>query len=307
MQCATNMKHATIAHGYLPLLTSFNRVVLLTCCAFLLAVSIAFAPILKADKPERIVSMNVCTDQLLMLIADHSRISSVSHLAHQSENSAMWESARKFPANHGMAEEITSYRPDLIITSKFSRPQVSLLRKIGYSVLEIPIAETFSEIRANIRTVAEAVGETERGEQLIAEFDEAIKTSRNQRDRYTPLIALYFENGFTFGSNTLISEIIDQAGFRNLATELGISGGIRLPLEILVTHRPEALMITNRNYSPALANELPNHPAIRLYFSEVPKIGSSSNLWICGTPFAAEAISRLVKFRKTFFATPGDS
>ena len=298
------MKH--ISHEYLSSLTCFNRVVLPACCAFLLAMSIAFAPIVKAGKPERIVSMNVCTDQLLMLIADHSRISSVSHLAHQPENSAMWESARKFPANHGLAEEITSYRPDLIITSKFSRPQVSLLRKIGYSVLEIPIAESFSAIRANIRMVAEAVGETERGEQLIAEFDDAIKTAQDQRDRYKPLIALYFENGFTFGRNTLISEIVDQAGFRNLATELGISRG-RLPLEILVTHRPEALMITNRNYSPALANELPNHPAIRLYFSETPKIGSNSNLWICGTPFAAEAISRLVKFRKTFFAIPGDS
>ena len=300
------MKHALTAHEYISPLTCFNRVVLPACCAFLLAVSIVFAPIVKADKPERIVSMNVCTDQLLMLLADQDRISSVSYLAHRSVNSPMWEFARKFPANHGMAEEITSYRPDLVITSKFSSPQVSLLRKIGYSVLEIPIAENFSQIQANIRTVAKAVSEIERGEQLITEFDEAIKTAQDQRDRYKPLIALYFENGFTFGSNTLISEIIDHAGFRNLATELGISRG-RLPLEILVTHRPEALMMTNRNYPPSLANELPNHPAIRLYFSEVPKIGSDSNLWICGTPFVTEAISRLVKFRKTFFATPGDS
>lgn len=246
-------------------------------------------------KPERIVSMNLCTDQLVMLLADRERIASVSYLAADPNASAMADSAAGLKFNHGLAEEILPLKPDLVLAGALTtRPTVFLLRKLGHRVVELPVASSLSDVRSNIRAVAEAIGEPARGEALVSEFNRKLSVLGGEQARLRPLAVLYWANGYTSGKDTLANAAVEAAGFRTLAGELGLLGTSQLPLETLLAADPDVLVMGRVRDEPALANEIFRHPALRQAFADRPKVRVPDHLWVCGTPFIANAIEQLV-------------
>ena len=83
-------------------------------------------------KPRRIVSINLCADQLLLMLAGRENIVSLSYFATNPEISYMAEAAHGIPVNHGRSEEILLLRPDLVLTGPFTtRTTAALLRRSG--------------------------------------------------------------------------------------------------------------------------------------------------------------------------------
>lgn len=256
-------------------------------------------------KPKRIVSMNLCTDQLVMLLAEHERIASLSYLALDPQASALAEEAANLPVNHGLSEEILPLEPDLILAGTFTtRPTVFLLRKLNFPVIELPVVVSLEDIRKNIRTVADALGETERGENLIAAMDHRLPSPPETSDEHRPLAALYWANGYTSGKGTLAHNAVVAAGFRNLGSELGLTGTSQLPLETLLAADPGVLITGRVRQGAALANEFFRHPALKLAFANRPRVSMPDHLWVCGTPFVAEAVERLSQARDAAQAGP---
>ena len=87
---------------------------LLVACGFLaLCIPAAAAP-------ARVVSTNLCTDQLAMLLAAPGQLVSVSWLAADPRSSTMAAEAARYPANHGLAEEIFLLSPDLVLAGSYT-------------------------------------------------------------------------------------------------------------------------------------------------------------------------------------------
>lgn len=264
--------------------------------------SISFA------KPVRIVSMNLCTDQLLMLLVARKHIAAVSYLAIDPHSSAMAEQAVGLTINYGQAEEILSLAPDLILAGTFTtRPTVFLLQKLGYPVVELPVANNLPAIRNNIRIVAKAVGEIKRGETLIIRFDRQLTalTQSLMIDQPTvkPLAVLYWANSYTSGIGTLANAVLEVSGLTNFAVQLEIHGTRQLSLEGLLMAQPDVLIAGRiRENEPALANEIFRHPALRQAFAHKPLVRIADYLWVCGTPFIIEAITQLVEVRQQWLA-----
>lgn len=257
------------------------------------------APLPAAAKPMRIVSINVCVDQLLLLIAPRERIAALSFLAQEPAVSVLAKEAEGLPITYGLAEEILPLAPDLVLTSAFStRPTVAILRKLGVPVLELPVASDLAGIRRNIRLVSEALGETARGEALIAAFDSRLAAVAPTPDDPKPLAVLYGANGYTAGRDTLPAAAMAAAGYRNLAVELGLSGTARLPLEHLLSADPALLIVNHSERGPALAQVALQHPALRRAFADRALIQVPSALWVCGTPLVADAVELLAQLRQ---------
>jgi iron complex transport system substrate-binding protein len=249
-----------------------------------------------AAAPRRFVSMNLCTDQLLMMLADREEIVSLSHLSRRKDLSVMAEQAMQYPVNHGLAEEIMRFKPDIVFAGVFSRPAtVFMLKHLGYRVEVLPVASGFNTIVQNIRTLAGAVGHSERGEQLIARFNQRLQTFKKSLPAERPVVVLYRENHYTTGKNTLANVIIETAGFENLAASLGISGSGHLPLERLLMH-PVDLLIQGRRRSPdgSVAAAALMHPAYQHYVADRKSINIDDRLWICGTPYVLKAVDQLM-------------
>ncbi len=275
------------------------------CLIFLLiAVSeIWLEPVLA--KPERIVSINLCTDQLLMLLADRDRIISVSYLATKKDTSAMIREATGITKNHGRAEEIMLMKPDLILAGSFtSHPTVFLLKKLGYRIVEVPVIRNLDDIRQNIKTVAEAIGEPQRGIKMIANFDDRLSALQASPTTKKPIAVFYRENSYTTGGHTLANAILDTAGMLNLAKQLGISGSGHLPLETLLTHPSDILILgRKRSQKGSVAAAAFDHPAFKKLAESRLAITIHNPYWICGTPFVLDAIEHLVTVKKTWQKT----
>jgi iron complex transport system substrate-binding protein len=254
------------------------------------ALGLSVMPTLAQDTPpRRVVSMNLCTDQLAMLIAGEGQLHSVSVLASDPRSSAMARQAEALVTNHALAEEIFLMEPDLVLAGTFSsRATVGLLRRLGFRVEEFAPATSFDDVRDHIARIGELLHRQQRAAELIAEVDAGLArlASGPQSGR---TIALYEPNSYTAGSGTLANEIFTAAGLVNIAERLGIAGSARLPLEQLIMAKPDLIGRSSSDYgAPALAQENLVHPAFRaLAVQQVVDLPVAK--MICGAPFTLDA------------------
>src|ERR1700760_2769575 len=59
----------------------------------------------QAAAPQRVMSLNLCTDQLLLQLLPPERIASVTYLSRERSNAYRVAEAQRVPMNHGLAEE----------------------------------------------------------------------------------------------------------------------------------------------------------------------------------------------------------
>lgn len=240
--------------------------------------------------PERVVSMNLCTDQLAMMLAAEGQLISVSNLARNPRMSPMAEEAGQYRINHGRAEEIYLLRPDLVIAGQFaSGPTVQMLRRIGVRVEVLPTAESIDAIREQILAVGGLLERGEAAEELLTRFDRGL--ARVRRDESRGDVALYYANGVTSGRDTLAGTIIEAAGYGNIADDYGIAGTIRLPLELLVMAQPDRLITGAKWPGQSRSEAILDHPALKRLAPDSAE--ATDRDWICGTPFILRAIEAL--------------
>ena len=248
------------------------------------------------EGPRRIASLSLCSDELVLLLADRADIASVSYLAADAEFSSVAEQARGLPLNRGRAEEIVALDPDLILSSQFSASAtVSLLRRLGHDVEVLGFPATLDESYAQIRRVAALLGRPARGEALVARMQARIAAAREALSGLAGKTAVFYaSNGYSYGSGTLRDALLQDIGWRNVAAEAGLSGPGLLPLESLLSRRPDYLLV---NGDPAreapLAQSLLRHPALRRSFAAGQVLELPDRLFQCAGPSLAAAWTRL--------------
>ncbi|MCX8999551.1 ABC transporter substrate-binding protein [Rhizobiaceae bacterium BDR2-2] len=258
------------------------------------ALSIAALPARAGAAPARVVSINLCTDQLAMLIADKGQLLSVSAIARDPHSSAMTREASAFPVNHGQAEEIFLLKPDLVLAGTYTaRATVGLLRGLDIRVEQFVPDTSFEDVKASIRRMGTLLGREARAEELSRRIDaELERTSRLPRSG--KLAALYYANSYTSGAGTLAHAVIEAAGLENLAARLGIRGTASIPLEALVMAMPDVVVAGDRDYEPpALAQENFSHPAFRALIEHSGEVAMPVRNTVCGGPFTLAAVRML--------------
>lgn len=247
--------------------------------------------------PQRVVSMNLCTDQLAMLIANEDQLVSVSALAKDPLNSTMAEQAAGYAINHGRAEEIHLLQPDLVITGRFNAgPTVEMLRRLGISVVVFEPANSLQDIRENLLKMGKVLGQTERAQALVASFDQRL-AMLSEPALNPPRAALYFPNGYTRGDNTLLGDIVRNAGFANVATEAGVHAGAHMSLEKLVMAAPDIIITGSRHDGKSRSENILQHPALDTAARWQVTHELQTSDWVCGTPQALAAVERIGALR----------
>jgi iron complex transport system substrate-binding protein len=255
----------------------------------ILGAALLLAPLAAAEPPRRVVSANLCTDQLAMLIAAPGQLVSVSQVARDPVSSAMAAEAEGFAVNHGTAEEIFLLAPDLVLAGEYLGPDARLtLERLGLRVETFRIDSSLKDVRANILRMGALLGRAARAAELVATLDAALAPPPPGP---RPTAALFYANAYTSGAGTLADEILRQAGLDNLAARQGVSGLARLPLELLALEAPDLLVIGQDYTTPALAQAVLRHPAARALGSE--RTAVADNLWVCGLPQTAQAVMAL--------------
>jgi len=270
-----------------------------------LAVALSLAGPVAAEAPARVVSMNLCTDQLALMLAAPGQLISVSYLAHTGAVAQLAEAARALPANHGLAEEIYLLRPDLVLAGRYSTvATVAMLERLGIPVVRFEPENSLDEVEAALRQMGDLLGRQAQAGELIAAFrrDRAALASRLTTRRTAgrthpgPRAVLYSARGWTGGSHTLSGDILRSAGLQNLADEMGLGWGGMVALESLILADPDRLILGRSGAAPGWseARAMLDHPALRASRAYRAGVAVNDRDWICGTPHVLEAVARLI-------------
>lgn len=244
----------------------------------------------------RVVSLNLCTDELALRLADPGQVLSVTHLARDPLSSNVADLARDVPVNRGLAEEVVPLKPDLVLAGAYTTPAATaVLRRLGFEVLELGDPQTLEEAYAQIRRVAERLGVPERGAAMVGEMEEALSRLPPVAGK-RPTAVVLRPNGFTTGRGSLADELMEKAGLSNLAARLPTDKMGQLALEEIVRAAPD-LVVVNADEAapPSLADALLHHPALAPFKDRT--LALPLRLWTCAGPDLAEAAALLAAAR----------
>ena len=205
--------------------------------------------------PQRIVSLNLCADELVLRLAPPGTVKSVTWLARDPTLSNVSALAQEVPA-----------------------------------------------------TVAAVLGAPEKGTQLIADIRSGLSEVPISSTGSSHLIAaVYQPNGFTIGKGSLVNDLLNRAGLRNLAVERRIDNYGELPLEVLLFARPDLLIINEgEDRGPALAYEVLRHPALVHRYRGARVVSVPSAWWSCPGPRLVDAVQRLQHAAQRLPSLPRD-
>ncbi|MGH7490517.1 MAG: ABC transporter substrate-binding protein, partial [bacterium] len=167
-------------------------------------------------EPQRIVSLNVCADQILLDLVARQRIRAVSFLAADPSVSAVADKARGIAWTRGSAEEVLALEPDLVIAGEHSTPAaVALLERLGLNILKVPTVSDLAGVRSVTRQIARATRTEAQGEALLAEFDRRLAASAatSSASAGPPTAVIYQVNNLSSGPGTLADAVLRAAGF----------------------------------------------------------------------------------------------
>ena len=244
------------------------------------------APRAKAPAvPQRIVSINLCADQLVLALADRGQIAGLTKNATDIEMSGEAAKAYGIPLLSNSAEQILAIEPDLIVGMPASRSAaLRALPRQDYPLLDLATANTLDEIYTSIRETAAAVGHPERGSALIARMQgELAGLPKPGKGR---VAAYYQRRGYMTGTGTLIDELMERVGLVNLAGTLGKPPLSQLSLEEMVAAQPDFLIVESAtDVVTDQGSEMLHHPAIK----HIPRISIPQAWTVCGSPAYTQA------------------
>ncbi len=285
-----------------------SRLVLTGCALVLLAggaawlvhrspsgtATIASMPQRSPDAPRRVVSINLCADQLVLALADKDQIAGLTNFAVDPEMSGEAARAHGHRLLDGSAEEILAINPDLVIGMPASgSPVLTALKGRSYPTLDLALADRYEDVEASIRQVASALGHKERGEALIAQM-KAQLAALPQAPGQGRVAAYYQRRGYMTGTGTLVDDLMTRMGLVNLARKLDKPLLAQMSLEEMAAARPDYLIVESAtDQVQDQGTEMLHHPALR----GIKRISIPEAWTVCGSPAyvdAAKAIAQAV-------------
>ena len=273
--------------------------------AAVVALLVGLAPTARADTPRRVVSFNVCADQLVVALADPSQIAGLSPYAADPTLSVVAEQAKKFRRLDWQAESTIPLAPDLVLVGAWDRAATQrMLTRLGIRVERLDLVSDVEAARAEIVRVAALLGHSERGAQLLAQLDAArARLAAVPRGPFST--ALVIDHGrFAAGPQSIAAALLKEAGLRPPAGAPDSFGGF-MPLERLLVLRPNLVFLKDPPKEAEDQGALyMTHPALRALYPLERRIALPEKLSMCGGPgliaafdYLAEVMARLASSR----------
>ncbi len=263
---------------------------LLSCLAGLPAV---------AQAPRRVVTVNLCLDQVALRLAAPGQLVGISYLSLDPRLSPLVDRARGIAPVRATVESILELRPDLVIFDRDAHANLKrLVRKAGVPILEVPWAASLEEAEGLIARIAAALGREAEGRAIVDDM----RTQRRELAGQGPpggLAAVLQANRGTAGKGSLFDELLLLSGYRNLAAELGIPAYGRMPLESVLAGQPDLLVLDGAaNAHPARATEFVDHHALRALAGKARLASVPFRYSICAGPENFQALRLLAEARR---------
>lgn len=253
--------------------------------------------------PKRIVSFNLCADQLLLALADPGQIAGLSPYAVNPLLSVMTDTAAPFPRLDWDAESVVNLAPDLVLGGPSHRPIHAMLSAMGIRVVDVDLIRSLADARRQAIEVGKLIGHPARGEALARQIEQA-EARLAAAALKPPLTALVIQReGYREGPASLASAMLSIAGLRPPDRASSGAGGFMaaeqggfVSLEHLLTSGPDVLVLQD---PPRQARDqgalFITHPALLARYGSNRRIDLPERYTLCGGPPLIEGLDYLAK------------
>ena len=231
-----------------------------------------------------IASLNLCTDEYLLLLARPQEIATVSFLSQDPLESPLWKAARQHPSNRGSLEEVLGQRPNLVLTMGGGGRATSLIaRRLGIRAVDLRPVSEVDDVAFNFRAVAAALGEPGRAKPWLARLAKLRATAPAKRRD-----AIWLSGGGrSIGVPSVGADWMSLAGL----TQRPLPGD-RVTLETLLT-KPPVVLVQSRYRAGQVSRGTTwlNHPIVRKARAE--RLDADGRSWTCMGPLVIGEVERL--------------
>lgn len=230
-----------------------------------------------------VASLNLCTDEYLLLLARPGEIASVSRLAQDPAESPLWRRARAHPANRGAIEQVLGQRPSLLLTmGGGGRSTGTIAARLGMKVVDLPFPASIDDVADNMRMVAAALGDGRRADAWTARL-----TAMRAAKRATKDAIFVSGGGNSLSPGSPGAEWMALAGLK----QRRLAGG-RADLETLLV-RPPAVLVRSDYRRGQMSQGVRwfDHPIVKRL--AVRTVATDGRAWTCAGPLMLDEVARL--------------
>lgn len=231
----------------------------------------------------RVASLDLCSDEYLLLLARPTEIASVSRVSHDPADSALWRAARRHRANRGDLESALAARPTLLLTmGGGGRATPLIARRLGIRTINLDYPATIADVETTMVRVATALGDPRRADGWRKRLAALRRSPPSPRD------AIFLTGGGdSLSASSLGAEWMRLAGMVQRPLP-----GSRASLETLAVRPPRVLLrSTYRRAELSLGQRWLDHPLVRRAAST--RIDTDGRPWTCAGPLLLGEIERL--------------
>ena len=251
----------------------------------------------------RIVSLNLCMDQILLQWVDPERIVSVTWLSGE-EHYQRAPLPEHLYLNRAQAEELLPLKPDLVLTGQYGAQRASQrLEQLGFRVVRIPDAYNLAQLQQQLVSLQQALGELPGLQQEQGKL-QALLEKVPEAGNSNPGALILSANNITYGDGMLEHELLTRAGFTNLAAQQGIQQLGRVSLEQVIDAQPELLVFYGGEQDFAIAHLAERHPVLREYFEAGRVYRLPQELGFCPALAVVDVLQQLMDKRKEIVGQP---
>lgn len=247
-------------------------------CSLLLTASAAGA----APLP-RAASANLCTDELLLLLAAPSQVASITHLSRDPLEAPWWRAARAYPANDGQLLSVARARPAVVLTQGgLASDRARIAARLRMRVVTLPYPASLADLAANVRRAGEALGRGAAAEEVVRRLAAAARAPAP-----APRSVLFVSaRGERHGDDGLGRAWLRLAGLTPAPATTAS------PAEQLLARPPRLLLVSDyraRQFSRGAAGLVLRAAARR----RVPLLRTDGRHWTCMGPSMLAEVFRL--------------
>jgi iron complex transport system substrate-binding protein len=239
-----------------------------------------------AGPPRRVASLNLCADEIALLLAAPGQLASVTWLAQRPQETALHARAAGLHANRGTVESVAALRPDLIITGGFAPSYArDMAERLGAQTLDLPLPRSIADLEANIRATGAALGEGARAEALV----KAMRAALGPEPARLRDALIVQGGGLTPSPDGLTARLLRHAGVQQRQPRGG-----RATLEALLASPPDVLITSSyRPGETSLNGQWLRHPALGRLPPATRRLALDGRAFLCPGPLAAFETARL--------------
>ena len=200
--------------------------------------------------PQKILTDSLHLDETLLTLVPAEKMAGVYYLDREPGISFVAEETRgREPVLQDYTPEMVArVKPDLFLASAWSNPGlIQKVEELGIPVVVCYGPENLEQVQKNVRLIAQAVGNPEAGERVMAQMEErlqsieAVLSGLQEPEPVGMLVSLMSRYG---GRGSLYDDLCHRAHIRNGLAEAGLKNGQLLTREAILQADPDFFLVS---------------------------------------------------------------